>query len=343
MVINVPLQSLQLVMDNFVQSQKEEKGERTYETYGRKIYVFQEYLEKQGINETYRNFLLRMQIQDILCSIRYYVETYDIKFKSTTDSFLAALSVFFQYLRDIEGISNEYFEENSKARDLKVAYNKLAKDLKLNTKLQATPLTNDECERLVKICNEKLDDPSIEEILNGSNTGIYSSYISSLITKYVLLFGTKNKVLTELCIEDYDYELNKITIRGYNVHLPDNLARQMKKYREVRKQLIPNNILDNRLFVDITQGQKLDNAKMFFVLKGITGNAKAMSVAKYAIIQMLKNGIPINLVMNFTGYSRSVCGHCQEVIDEQNGIFQLSEKNRKLNSLLRQSTIFDDL
>lgn len=337
------LQSLQSVMDRFVQFQKEEKGERTYETYGRKIYVFQEYLERQGINETYRNFLLRAQIEDILSSIRYYVETYDIKFKSTTDTFLAALSVFFKYLRDIEGISNEYFEENSKARDLKTAYNKLAKELKLNDSLQATPLTNNECERLVSLCNEKLDNPSIEEILNGNNNGIYSFYISSLITKFVLLFGTKNKVFNELCVDAYDYELNKITIRGYDAHLPDGLARQMKKYREVRKQIITDDILDNRLFIDITPGQKLDNAKMFFVLKGITGNAKAMSVAKYAIIQMLKNGLPVNLVMDFTGYSKSVVGHCQELIDEENGIFQLSEKNRKLDSMLRQSRIFDDL
>lgn len=339
----MPLQSLQSVMDRFVQFQKEEKGERTYETYGRKIYVFQEYLEKQGINETYRNFLLRAQIDDILSSIKYYVETYDIKFKSTTDTFLAALSVFFKYLRDIEGISNEYFEEDSKTRDLKSAYNKLTKDLKLNESLQATPLTDDECERLVCLCNEKLDNPSMEEILNGSNNGIYSFYISSLITKFVLLFGTKNKIFNELHVDDYDYALNKINIHGYNVHLPDGLARQMKKYSEVRKQIVPDNTLDNRLFVDIALGQKLDNAKMFFVLKGVTGNAKAMSVAKYAIIQMLKNGLPVNLVMDFTGYSKSVCGHCQELIDEQNGIFQLSEKNRKLDSLLRQSRIFDDL
>lgn len=337
-------QSLESLMDNFIQFQKEEKGERTFETYGRKIYVFQEYLERQGVDDiTYAPFLYKVQIKDILDAIRYYVETYDIKFKSTTDTFLAALSVFFKFIQERHGIRNEYFEENSKVKDLKTSYDELVKELKLNDSLQATPLTDDECEKLVRLCNEKLDNPSIDEIVNGNNNGVYSFYISSLITKFVLLFGTKNKVINELCVDAYDHELNKITIRGYNVHLPDGLARQMRKYLKVREEIVPVNAADNRLFVDITPGQKLDNAKMFFVLKGITGNAKAMSVAKYAIIQMLKNGLPVNLVMDFTGYSKSVYGHCQELIDEENGIFQLSEKNRKLDSLLRQSRVFDDL
>ena len=80
---------------------------------------------------------------------------------------------------------------------------------------------------------------------------------------------------------------------------------------------------------------------MFYILKGVTGNAKAMSVAKYAIMQMLKNGVSYSLVMDFTGYSKDVCGHCQELVDEDNGIFQLSEKNRKLDSSLRQNKLFD--
>ena len=336
---------LRSLLEKFVQAQRQEKGERTYETYGRKIFVFQEYMEKCGINdENYRPFLHTAQINDILSAIKYYVDTYGIEFKSTTDTFKSALSVFFKYLKINEGIKNEYFEEDTKGNELKTAYDKLAKSMKLKEGIQASPLTKDECERLIKLCNEKLDEPSIDAILNGYNNGVYTSYISSLITKCVLLFGIKNQVIIELDTKSYDCVLNKIVIHGYHVHLPDDLARQMKRYYcEVRKSIVPENRLDNRLFVDIVPGQKLDNAKMFTTLKAVTGHSKAMSVAKYAIMQMLKNGVPMNLVMEFTGCAKEVCGHCQELIDEENGVFQLNEKNRKLDVSLRKSDIYDGL
>ncbi len=338
------LNALQSLIDSFIQFQKEEKGERTFETYGRKICVFQEYLKRYGIgDDTYAVFLHKAQISDILSSVKYYVETYNIKYKSTTDTFLAALSVFFKFIQDQHGIQNEYFDVNSKGKDLKIAYEELAEKLELNKSEQAPPLTDSECARLVTLCNEKIEKPSIIDILNGSSNGVYSLYISSLVTKFVLLYGTKNKILSEMHIDDYDSTLNKISIRGYSVHMPDGLARQMKQYVKIRKEIVPIDNPDKPLFVDIASDQKWENGKMFYILRSVIGNTKAMSVAKYAIIQMLNNGVPANLVMDFTGYSKSVFGHCQEIIDERNGIFQLSEKNKILDALLRQSNTFDDL
>lgn len=333
------------LVEKFVQAQRQEKGERTYETYGRKIFVFQEYMERLGVNdENYRPFLLSVQISHILDAVEYYVSTYGIKYKSTTDTFMSVLTVFFKYLILNEGIKNEYFSDSTKGDELRAAYDKLAKRLKLEEGKQALPLTKDECDKLIKLCNKRLDEYSIDEIINGYNNGIYTSYISSLIVKFVLLFGIKNQVVLELDTKSYDCELNKIIIHGYHVHLPDDLARQMKRYYcEVRKKIVPENISDDRLFVDIVPGQELDNAKMFSTLKAVTGHSKAMSVAKYAIMQMLKNGVPMNLVMEFTGCAREVCGHCQELLDEEKGVLQLNEKNRKLDVSLRQSDIYDEL
>lgn len=330
---------------DFIENQKKEKGKRTFETYGRKIVVFQEYLERAGVNkDNFGPFLHNAQIEDILSSVKYYVESYDIQYKSTTDSYLAALSVFFTYIRDEYGISNEFFSDNNKLKQLRSEYDNLIQILNLNQSEQAMPITEEEYKELIKVCNEKLDTPSDEEILNGNNNGVYSSYISSLVTKFVLLFGTKNKVLSEVAINDYDPILNKIVIQGYSIRLPDGLALQLKRYIKIREKiLITSSVVTSQLFVDFNANAKWENSKMFFILRSVTGSTKATAASKYAIIQMLKNGVPVNLVMDFTGFSRKVCAHCQEIIDEQRGIYRQNEKNRILDSSLRQIESFDQL
>lgn len=331
----------------FVAYQRDEKGERTYETYGRKIFVFQEYLETKKaqniIEEKYRAFLRTIKISDILESVEYYVLTYNIRYKSTTDSYLAALFVFFSYIQEKLGIQNEYFDINSKSKELRASYEEQVKQLKLNIGEQAMPILPAEFERLVKICDKNIDNVADDELVNGNNNGVYSLYISSLITKFVLLFGTRNKIISEININDYDHRLNKITIRGYSVHLPDKLASQMHRYLIVRQKIIASSSPNEHLFVDFNASQKLENAKMFFVLKSTFGTTKALTISKYAIIQMMKNRIPLSSIMGFTGFSQTVCVHCQEIIEEQNGISNSVEKNRQLDAALRQSETFDNL
>ncbi len=341
----MPIQPFQEVVDDFVQNQRELKGERTYETYGRKVHVFKEYMEQRGYDNIigYRAFLHDAGIEEVLESVRYYITTYEIKYKTTSDSYIAALKVFFDFLKGHSGIHNEFFSVNSKEKSLRDAYEILCKELNLNKKAEAMPISEMQCSCLLATCDKNLDQPTVQEVLNGKNNGVFSLYISSLISKFVLLYGTKNKVLSELSIDDYDAELNKITINGYGVHLPDGLSRQMKKYILVRKEIISDNALDNRLFIDLQSNKNWMNAKMFLVLEQVIGNKKATSIAKYALMQLLKNNVPFNLVMEFTGYSQDVCGHCQELLDEERGIFHVDEKNRKLDSALRQSIIFDRL
>lgn len=68
--------------------------------------------------------------------------------------------------------------------------------------------------------------------------GVYSSYISSLIVKLVLAYGLKNEAIRKLKIKDYNDQLNDLIINNYRVHLPDRLAMQMKKYKEIRKRFL---------------------------------------------------------------------------------------------------------
>ena len=112
----------------------------------------------------------------------------------------------------------------------------------------------------------------------------------------------------------------------------------MKKYKEVRSRI--SNLDDKKalLFTGIN-GATLDNATAFQAMMPITGDRKATSVVKYAIIQMLKGGVPLSLVMRFTGNKDDICGYCQEYIEEESDEFLL--RNKKLDIVLRNSDAFD--
>ncbi len=82
---------------------------------------------------------------------------------------------------------------------------------------------------------------------------------------------------------------------------------------------------------------------MYIVLKKVMGNMQAGGVAKYAIIQMLREGIPVYIISDFTNYKEDVIDYCQEQVDVERGLSLLSEKSRLLDSALRKNNLFDDM
>lgn len=197
------------------------------------------------------------------------------------------------------------FETRTKNLELKAAYDRKISELKLNTKEQVESLTDEQAGQLLDICDNKIDNATLEKLENGANNGEFSSYISSLVSKIVLLFGTKNGSLNEWKVSDYDCNLNKLKINGFWVHLPDKFAIQMRNYMKFREQILESE-KEERLFIDIRKNKrKLDNTKMFYILKGIIGNVQAKCIAKYAIIQMIKLGVPSHTIKEFTGYANN--------------------------------------
>ena len=199
-------------------------------------------------------------------------------------------------------------------------------------------------EKILKECDKLIDGIDIEKILR-KDRGVYSSYISSLIVKLVLAYGLKNEAIRKLKIKDYNDQLNDLIINNYRVHLPDGLAMQMKKYKEIRKRFLEKYQFESeRLFFDDYDIEKeLDNTKMFIVLKKVMGNMQAGGVAKYAIIQLLRDGIPAYIVSDFTSYKEDVLDYCQKQVDAERGLSLLSEKSRILDSVLRKCDFFNDM
>ena len=220
------------VIEAFMDSVETDKTGGTPNTYKRKIYVFQEYvnlkLEARDVN--FQSILSAMSKQQLVDALEYYVTTYEVKYVTTVETYITVIGVFFDFIADTYGWRNPLFETKSKNLELKNAYEKRIAELKLNTKEQVEPLKDEEAKKLLNICNDRIDNANIEMIMNGANNGNFSAYISSIISKLVLLYGTKNGSVSELAISDYDYELNKLNINGFWVHLPDKFAMQMRKY-----------------------------------------------------------------------------------------------------------------
>lgn len=332
------------VIRNFMNRVETDKANGTSVTYKRKIYVFQEYVnvELQAKDVNFQSILTAMTKEQLVDSVQYYVKTYDVKYVATVDNYNTVVGVFFDFISSSYGWKNPLFETRTKNLELKAAYDRKISELKLNTKEQVEPLTDEEAGQLLDICDNKIDNATLEKLENGANNGEFSSYISSLVSKIVLLFGTKNGNLNELKMSDYDYKLNKLKISGFWVHLPDKFAIQMRNYMKFREQILGAE-KEERLFIDIRKNKrKLDNTKMFYILKGITGNVQAKCIAKYAIIQMIKLGVPSHTIKEFTGYSNDVYQFCLES-NEQDNILMTFEKSKILDSALRRSNLYDKM
>lgn len=330
----------------FLNNQKKEKGEATANTYRSKIYAFYEFvsLELREVDVTYIFFLNVMDKNKLLQGVEYYVKAGNLKSRAAVDIYYTVLGNFYKFLSNKYGKTNDYFQDSIKKEEFKEAFERKIKELRLRDSDMQEPIRREMAEKVLEECNKLIDGIDIEKILRKEK-GVYSNYISSLIVKLVLIYGLKNEAIRKLKIKDYNDQLNDLIINNYRVRLPDGLAMQMKKYKEIRKRFLEKyGIESERLFFDDYDIDKeLDNTKMYIVLKKVMGNMQAGGVAKYAIIQLLREGIPAYIISDFTNYKEDVLEYCQEQIDAERGLSLLSEKSRILDSALRKNNLFDDM
>ncbi len=323
---------------------KKEKGEATTNTYKSKIYEFFEFvsLELRELDVTYIYFLNVMNKDKLLQSVEYYVKAGNLKSRAAVDVYFSVLGNFYKFLSIKYGETNDYFQDNIKKEEFKEAFERKIKELGLRESDTQEPIGREMAEKILEECDKIIDGIDIEKILSKEK-GVYSNYISSLITKLVLAYGLKNDAIRKLKIKDYNDQLYDLMINNYRVRLPDGLAMQMKKYKEIRKRFLEKYKIESKrlFFDDYDIDKELDNTKMYIVLKKVMGNMQAGGVAKYAIIQLLRENIPAYIISDFTNYKEDVLDYCQEQVDAERGLSLLSEKSRILDSALRKNELFD--
>ena len=331
-------------IEDFLRKEKEKKGDGTALTYRRKIYIFHEFvtLELKANDINYIYVLTAMGLDRLLDSVAYYQRVGNIKSRATIDVYYAVLGNFFKFIYEEYGWKNDYFYDYEHINQFKIAYENKIKEIGLNNSKQEPPVDKDVAKEILNRCNQLIDDVDIEDVLMKKK-GVYSNYISALMVKLVLLYGLRNDVIRKLKLGDYNIDLNKLTVNKFCVRLPDRLAMQMKRYIEIRDAVLAGCVNDRLFFDDTNFEKELDNTKMFIVLNSVTGNAQSRAVAKYAIIEMLKNGISAEIIMEFTGYKKNVLDDCQDKINEERGLLLMNEKCQILDAELRKSDLYNDM
>lgn len=334
------------VIADFVEIQRQQLKGRSYLTYRKKILVLQEYMiaHKTADDTNFYSILKDLDEEDILDSIRFYVRKSKIRFKATVDNYISVLVAFFEFIRNTYEWENALFKDDQKKTHLNEAYDRLVRDeLKLNERERVLPPSDSEVDELVCLCNQMIDNVTPESVLGGQYNGIYAKYISSLIVKLTLLFGCKNQVIDNLPLQAYDQRIHRITINGYRVHLPDTLALQMRQYvTKVRPELVeqyPN----DRLFVGFNIDTHVDNSQKYAILKQALNHTQGTAIAKYAIMQMIRERVPSPLIMEFTGCSDTIYQHCNELVEDESEITRQTDKSKFLDQAFRGTDLFDKL
>lgn len=325
---------------------KDRENEKTGAAYKKKIYSFYEYLfdYKNARDSNYNNILMTLTIDEFIDSIRVYAQNNHVRYKSSTDLYLSTVKSFYSYLSSNGICSNQFFDNKLYVNIVKDKYEKLVKQLKLNPVEQVMPLNEEQAKMIVDACNRYLDEFNFENIFEGKRNGAFSRYISAILCKLVLCFGVSNKTIRNLVLEDYERDNGRIRINGYSVRLPDKMRKNMDVYVEYRSRII--NAEDNpHLFIDFTNSQReyLDNTKMYFILFELIGSNCATSLAKYAIIHLIKQGLPAYLIQEFTGYKSDIYNHCQEIINEEKSVMSKGDRCKLLDNSLNMAKLFDEM
>lgn len=273
---------------NFLHERVDSKSfEGSHKVYEGKIDVFLSFLiEEKGISD--KNFLGYLEGVDstVICdSIEYYVEKNRVNFKGTVELYKVVVFKFFDYLSTNEGIKNRYFDSKESFNILKNHVEKKIDNLGLKEEKSREIISDDMFEIVLKACDEVLNEFDLEQMLakdpNEHNNPV-QMYISSLITKLVLFVGLKNQVITNLSINDYNSELNILSVNNFDIHLPNNFSKQMKQYLELREKIVEKSNSGARSLFIMKDGSNIGflTSNNFYILTKMDDNITADGVAK---------------------------------------------------------------
>jgi hypothetical protein len=318
-------------------------------TYKRKLDVFYEYLSDIcGVNDkNYKEFITGLGSDKIIDSIRYYVEEKDIKCKITIENYVTVIKAYFDYLSKINILKNVNFDSKIEFEKVKVHINNEITKLKLKDVEGKCHITDAACKKLINYCDEIIDDFNIEEIniekLQKQNSWAktYNLFLSAFICKVLIITGLKNNEIGKIKINDYEPQLNIMTINSFRIHLPDRLGIQFRKYIKMRDKIVNAN--DEQILFVNKFGNAIgkDYNVAFCVLKELFDSHGAEIVSKCTIINLIKKGTNINMLKDLTGFGENTFLYCQDVINEEKNKEDACARNRHIDSKIRSLEVFD--
>lgn len=301
-------------------------------------------LENKGdVNEIEALFKYELTRNDIIKSTEFYIiKNENVESKGAIDDFLISLNQLFEL-----EINDKYFNQN---------LINIRPFMKLNSEIEG---------RLIKV-GIKLKD---KEAVPAINQNQYEEFIDfmkkdngekitplqcRIIIKMLLLYGFSPERIFALNISDFVIEKRVLRVtycenpyRFINLELPYSLFNDLVKHFELRKNIQGN----NKLFVRTT-GKEIahsylddyfKNVKQSYYEKNHSERVEEINsftftgLAKYAIINMILNGMNQSIIMDLTGFKSDVFEYCQEQVNNIKAI----SKDRYVNSKIRNIKTFD--
>ncbi|WP_045516324.1 tyrosine-type recombinase/integrase [Clostridium sporogenes] len=283
---------------------------------------------------------------DIINSVIYYVVyNENVKSKSAIDDFLIALNMLFE-----EVINDKYFNQN---------LNNLQPFSKLSSEI-AQKIEKDG----IKDLTEKETFPAIldeeykliVEYLNNMVLKSLKAYEVKVIIKLLLLYGFSFDRIIKLKTKDYCSEKGTLSIMYGNsnrsnliLELPYELNKLMKSCLEVRNKKYPD---VESLFVT-TEGTTITHAFLSTTFKNIKklyippksnrydnkNTFTTTGLAKYAVIQMILEGMNQSIILDLTGFKEDQFSYCQDYVNELKNL----NRNRYVNHIIRGISTYDDI
>lgn len=270
---------------------------------------------------------------------------------------------------------NENVESLSAIDDYLIALNRLFDELLFNkypnpTLMKYKPFTtlSSEIQDNLKKLGVELKDretyPTIDkeqfeliiEYLKNNKKSSVKFNQASIIIKLFLLYGFSHDKISKLKLEDYNADQKTLKIqykrimnRNIFIELPYSLAQEINEYLKIRNE--NEKLKSNLLFVS-RKNNKVSNGfitdvldeirKKYIEINGTSSNKNQFTptgIQKYAIIQMILNGMNQSVIMDFTGQQLDIYNDCQ---NEVNRIKEL-DRNRYINHMIRGINTYDEI
>ena len=274
--------------------------------------------------------------KDIIKScIRYIENSTKVNSVAAIDKYLNAMTKLYEECIKKQGYNNRNLFAILPFGSLKSEVKEKLKDIELKEKQPIKPISVDDAENL--IC-------SLRELNKRDNI---IAQRNRIIIKLILLYGFKLERLKYMIVKDVNINQHTLNIENdtyggisIKIELPYNLVLELESYiNELEKET--DYSANQYLFLSrnkkVIDSSIMDNEKF----KGIT----LTGVAKYAIINMIKEGINKVNIKLITGMQDNIVDDCERCFLEQ----QFHEKantvilNREINKKIRGIEMYDKI
>lgn len=292
----------------------------------------------RSIEELFKYELTRI---DIINSTIYYVENNtNVTCKSAVDDFLIALNRLFE-----ETVNKKYFNQNLVNIQ---PFNPLSIEIEIEIE-----------KRGIKYLKDKESFPSISEkeydllidYLKNMKCDKITEYQYKIIISLLLIYGFSFDRIININYEDYSIERGILSIfyddnRCIDLELPYNLKLLMNEFINIRKS---TKVEIESMFIT-KEGNTISHGYLTKFLKKVkdiqhvkTSDSRnsftPTGLAKYAVINMILEGMNQSIILDLTGFKLDHYLDCQNKVNEIKNL----NLNRYVNRMIRGISTFDDI